>query len=334
MTEPMQGAVLAGYKGPSALAVNTLVQPTVHAGEVLVKVHASSVNDWDWSLVRGSPFYIRMLCGFLRPNVRVPGADVAGVVVAVGAGVTRFARGDRVYGDLSESGFGAFAEYCCVPESAIALQPSGFTHAQAAALPHAGLLALQSIALYKQALRGKTVLVNGAGGGMGSMCVQLLRHAGAARIVGVDHGSKRALLLHLGCDTALDYTQQDFTQRGEQFDLIVDARSTRCPWHYLRALAPEGCYVTAGGTTSKLLLLALFAPFFRRSNKKRLLILALKPNQGLATLSAYGEQGVLRPVLGDRFPLEQCSQALALFGSGLHHGKVIIELVPEIPLAC
>lgn len=333
MKDTMQGAVLRRYAEPSALEVNTIPQPTLHAGEVLVKVHASSVNDWDWALVRGSPFYIRLLCGFLRPNVRIPGTDVAGVVVAVGAGVTRFVRGDRVYGDLSEAGFGAFAQYVCVPESAIALQPAGLTHAQAAALPHAGLLALQSIALYQKDVRGKTVLVNGAGGGMGSLSVQLLRHAGAARVVGVDHGSKRALLLHLGCDTALDYTQQDFTLRGEHFDLVIDAKSTRSPWHYLRALAPDGCYITVGGAPGKLLLLALLAPLLRRVNSKRLKILALKPNQGLATLSDYCQQGALTPVLGDRYPLERCAQALTLFGSGLHQGKVIIDIVPEAPLA-
>ncbi len=232
--------VLSHYGSPDQLELKDLEKPTPETGEVLVKVRATTINDWDWCLARGTPFYIRLLCGWRQPNIPVPGAEIAGQVETVGQNVTQFRVVDAVYGDISECGFGGFAEYVCVPETALAAVPEGITFAEAAAIPHAAMLAVQGLIDIGQLQPGQKVLINGAGGGVGTLDVQIARAIGVEAIAGVDHPSKFSLMRSLGFTHTIDYTQTDFTEGSERYDLILDTKTNRSPFRYLPVLKPGG----------------------------------------------------------------------------------------------
>ena len=181
----MKAIVLSEYGSSDVLQLREVATPTPKDDEVLVKVHAASVNDWDWCLMRGTPFFIRLLCGLLQPKIKILGVDVAGKVKAVGQRVKQFQPGDEVYGDLSECGFGSFAEFVCAKENAQALKPAGMTFVQAAAIPHAAVLAIQGLRDQGQIQPGQKVLINGAGGGVGTLGVQVAKSIGV-EVTGVD----------------------------------------------------------------------------------------------------------------------------------------------------
>lgn len=322
----MKALSLARYGSPDALRLEDVETPTPKDGEVLIRVRAASVNDWDWCLVRGSPFYMRLLCGFFVPRIRIPGTDIAGVVAAVGPKAVRFKPGDAVYGDLSESGFGGFAEYVCARESALALKPPGLSFAEAAALPHAANLAAQGLRDVGNLQPGQSLLINGAGGGVGTLALQIAKSLGASRVDGVDSGPKLERLRALGFDSVLDYAQTDFTRSGERYDLILDPKTNRSPFAYLRALTPQGRYATVGGATTRLLQAFLLGPIIARFTSKRIRILALKPNKDLAYISQLCEAGQLRPAIDSVHPLRDAAKAIARFGSGAHLGKVVVEI--------
>ena len=225
------------YGTPDVLELRDVAKPTPKADHVLVRVLAASVNDWDWGLLRGA-LENRMLSGLLRPRVHILGCDVAGRVEASGADVKAFQPGDEVYGDLSGSGFGAFAEYACAQEAGLAHKPAGMTFEQAAAIPQAGMLAVQGLIDAGRIKSGQKVLLNGAGGGVGTFALQIARLYGAEVTV-VDKPGKLDMLRAMGADHVIDYLEEDFTEGGRRYDLILDVKTTRSPFAYARALNPR-----------------------------------------------------------------------------------------------
>ena len=321
----MKAVVLHRYGSPEDLSVEERPVPVPKSGEVLVKVHASAVNDWDWSIVRGRPYVYRLMFGLTKPRTRVLGMEVAGTVEALGDGATRFAPGERVYGDLSDGTFGAFAEFVCVPEGSIRAMPPSMSFDQAAALPHAGLLAWQGLVEAGAIQQGERVLVNGAGGGVGALGLQVAKRYGC-EVTGVDKASKLAALTAMGFDRVVDYQRTDFTATGERYDLVLDARSTRSPGRQLRALAPGGRYVIVGGDVPRLLQAAVLGPMLSRATGKRLVILALKPNEGLERIGELFEAGSLRPVIDGPYDLADAPRAVARFGAAEHVGKIVLRV--------
>ena len=262
----MKAIVLTKYGSRDVLHFREVAAPIPEEGEVLVEVQAVAVNDWDWCLMRGTPFYIRLLCGLLKPNVKIPGVDVAGRVEAVGRNVDRFEAGDEVYGDLSACGFGGFAEFVCVNEKALALKPVSMTFIEAAAIPHAGMLAIQGLRDEGQLQPGQKLLINGAGGGVGTLGLQIAKSIGV-EVTGVDHSSKLDMMRSLGFDRVIDYTREDFTKSGRRYDLILDTKTNRSVLKYLRVLSPR---VTVGGSTGKLFQAVSLGPLIRRITNKNI----------------------------------------------------------------
>ena len=323
----MKAMVLTRYGSPDVLQLQELVKPEPGDGEVLVKVRATAVNDWDWGFVRGKPYIYRPLMGLFRPRVAVLGAEVAGTVEAAGNGATKFQPGDDVYGDISEAGFGGFAEYVCVREDALGPKPPGMTFEQAAALPHAAMLALQGLVDVGQIRQGERVLINGAGGGVGTIGVQIAKQYGA-EVTGVDRALKLETLSSVGCDHVIDYRREDFTRNGQRYDLILDTKTTRSPVSYLRSLNPDGRYVTVGGHSLRLLQVLCMAPLISRLRRKQVRLVALKPNKDLGYVNDLFERNELECVIDGPYRLSDAPQAIQRFGEAKHVGKVVIAVAP------
>ena len=319
----MKAYVLTQYGSPESLELRELEVPVPADDEVLVRVRATSINDWDVSLVTGRPAYIRLIHGWLRPNVTIPGCDVAGVVESVGRNVTRFEPGDEVYGDLHRCGFGTWAELVCGNEDALRPKPPALSFTQAAALPHGATLAWQALHDVAGLRERERVLINGAGGGVGPIALRLAKLHGA-EVTGVDRGDKLSLLRILGFDHVLDYRRNDFTREGETYDLILDVQTTRPPWAYARALADGGRYVTVGGSVFRLLQLASLGRWVGRRRGLSLRLLALQANRGLEELAPALAEGTILPVVDGPYPLAEIPQALHRFAEGRQHGRIAI----------
>jgi NADPH:quinone reductase-like Zn-dependent oxidoreductase len=236
----MKAVVYTRYGPPDVLRLADVEMPAPRDDEVLVKVHAVSLNASDWEVLRGKPLYARV-AGPFRPRHHVLGSDIAGRVEAVGGQTTRFRRGDDVFADIL-SHMGGFAEYACVPESVLAPMPSGMTYEDAAALPQAGAIALQGIRERGRVQPGQTVLINGAGGGSGMYAIQLAK-LHQAEVTGVDNTEKLEFMRSLGADHVIDYTREDFARNGHTYDLILDVAGHRSAFAYRRSLMPGGRYL-------------------------------------------------------------------------------------------
>ena len=324
----MKAVVYTRYGSPEVLRLAEVAQPAPQPGEVLIKVYAVAINPWDGELLRGTPFANRLLGGLRKPKRHILGSDIAGRVAAVGAAATRFKPGDAVYGDLSGR-WGGFAEYVCAPERALAAKPPGMSFEQAAAIPQAATLAVQGLRDLGRIRPGQRVLINGAGGGVGTFGLQLARLYDGVDVTGVDSGAKLALLRSLGFDHVIDYMHVDFTKTGAQYDLILDARTTRSPFAYARALRPKGTYVTVGGAVPRLIQLLLLRPLIARFSKKRLRVVALKPNKDLAYLNELFAVGKLKPVLDRPYTLGDVPSAMRHAGAEHHQGKLVITVAHD-----
>lgn len=270
----------------------------------------------------------RAFFGLFKPRkkLHIPGMEVAGIVEARGDAIKRFRVGDAVYGDTSNHQFGSYAEYMCVHENALTLKPENMSFAEAASMPHAAMLAWQGLLELGNLAQGQDVLINGGGGGVGFFAVQMARHLKANRIVGVDTGEKLKLMKDMGYDHVIDYKKDDFTRLGETYDLILDCRTNRYASAYMRALKPKGLYVTVGGKSNKILSLITTSPIRNLFTKKRLKMLALKPNKNLDEVNKLFTTGNLKCVIDGPYPFEKIPQAIQQFGDGLHHGKIVIEV--------
>ncbi len=318
----MKAIICSYYGSPEDFRFEEVAVPDPAAGEIRIKVKTTAINDYDWSIVRGKPRLYRLMYGLFKPKtaVRIPGMEVAGIVDALGADVVRFQIGDPVYGDISNYGFGSFAEYLCINEKALLPKPPEMSFEEAAALPHAALLAWQGFKK-GQLRKGQHILINGAGGGVGTLGVQMAKIY-ANRVTGVDTGEKLEMMQNIGFDEVIDYKETDFTSTGKRYDLILDTKTNRPPSAYKRALNPGGTYVTVGGKIGRLVQL-LWARFL---GNKSLHILALKPNEGLEDVSRLFCEGKLKMVLDGPYPFEKIPWAIRYFGEGRHSGKVIISM--------
>ena len=275
----MKAIVYTQYGAPSdVLHFKEVERPTPSDNEVLIKVHAASINAAEWHLVRADPFLARFATGLLKPKNTIPGADVAGRVEAVGRSVKLFRPGDEVFGDLSACGWGAFAEYVCANENALALKPANMTFEQAAAVPLAAVTALQGLRDKGQIKAGQKVLINGASGGVGTFAVQIAKAFGA-EVTAVCSTTKVDMVRSLGADRVIDYTQEDFTKNGHRYDLILAANGNRSISDYKRALAPKGRYVVTGGSMAQLLQAMLLGPLLSMAGRQNMRNVRARPNQ-------------------------------------------------------
>jgi NADPH:quinone reductase-like Zn-dependent oxidoreductase len=319
----LKGVIYTQYGGPEVLQVKEIEKPFPKDDEVLIKVHAASINDWDWGLLHGD-FVNRMLNGLLKPKRKIPGSDIAGRIETVGKNITRFKTGDDVYGDLSGQ-WGGFAEYVCARETALALKPATMRFEEAAAIPQAAMLAVQGLIDKGKIQAGQKLLINGAGGGVGTFALQIAKTIGV-EVTGVDKTNKLDMLHSLGFDQVIDYTQEDFTKNGQRYDLILDVKTNRPIRDYLRALNPKGIYVTVGGDMSRLLQALILGPWISRFNQKYILIVALKPNKDLDYLNTLFEAGKVNPVIDGPYRMNEIQKAFELFGRGDHKGKIVITM--------
>ena len=324
----VKAVVQHAYGDTDVLELTNVDMPTVGDDEVLIRVHASSVNSWDWDLVRGT-FQGRLgFAAFREPKITILGADVAGRIEAIGSSSTRFEAGDEVFGDISGRGWGGFAEYVSVREDVLALKSGRMTFDQATATPQAAVLALQGLRKV-QIHPGDTVLINGAGGGVGTFAVQIAKSFGAV-VTGVDVDSKLDMITSLGADHVIDCDRQDFARNGNTYDLILDLVASRSARACRRALSETGTYVVVGGSTGSLLRVLAVGVFMSRVSKKKLTILAHKPDANdLAYLTGLFEAGTISPVIDRRYPLHEVAEALRHFGEGNTVGKIVISVIPE-----
>ncbi len=317
--------MLTKYGAPDVLQLKEVTKPTPKEHEVLLKIYASAVNDYDWGMVRGKPYIYRLLFGLFKPKNSIPGMELAGVVEAVGAHAELFKAGDEVYGDISGYGFGSFAEYICIDEKALSLRPAKMSFEQAAAIPHAAGLALQGLIDVGKIQKEQKILINGAGGGVGTLGIQIARLFNA-EVTGVDTGDKLKMMLELGFDHIIDYKKEDFTKNGQRYDLILDAKTNRSTFRYLSSLNPHGRYVTVGGNITALLQTVLLKPLISIFSNKEIHLVALQPNKDLDYINTLFEAGKIKPVLDGPFKLSETPEAISYFGKGLHSGKVIITV--------
>ncbi len=323
----MKAVVMKHYGTPDVLELTDVATPTPKPDQVLVRVHAASVNDWDWGLLTGSPFMYRVFTAPFKPKVKIIGCDIAGRVEAVGEDVEAFKPGDEVYGDLCISGFGAFAEYACAPETGLAHKPPGMTFEQAAAIPQAGMLAVQALIDVGRIRSGQKLLLNGAGGGVGTLAIQMARQYDDIEVTAVDKAGKLDMLRAMGADHVIDYQEEDFTRSDKRYDLILDVKTTRSPFAYARVLNPQGIYATVGGAPSRLLQVWTLGPMISRMSNKYICLVMLKPNKDLAYMNQLFEDGKLMPVIDRSYQLAEVPEALRFFGTGDYKGKIIITMV-------
>jgi NADPH:quinone reductase-like Zn-dependent oxidoreductase len=319
----MKAIVYTKYGTPDVLELKEINKPIAKDDEVLIRVYAVSLNDWDLGLLHGD-FVNRILNGFVKPKIKILGSDIAGIVEAVGKNVKMFRPGDKVFGDLSGS-WGGFAEYVCAYENTLAIMPQSMTFEEAASIPQAAMLAVQGLIDKGNIQSGQKLLINGAGGGVGTFAVQIARLYGV-EITGVDSPAKLEMLRSLGFDDVIDYTREDFTKNGKQYDLILDVKTNRSIFDYARALRPNGIYVTVGGSLSRLFQALVLGPLISMTHKKKIAIVALKPNKDLKYMSELFEAGKMKPLIDGPYKLADVPKTFRLFDEGRHKGKVVITV--------
>lgn len=336
--EAMKAIVHVRYGSPDVLELRDVEQPVAGDDDVLVRVHAASVHPDVWHVVNGRPYVLRLLgAGFPRPRNPIPGTDMAGIVESVGKGVTRFRPGDPVFGETITShqwvNGGAFAEYVSVPQRLLALKPDNITFEQAASVPASGFIALQNLWDPRHLRPGQAVLINGAGGGVGALTLQIAKTYGA-HVTAVDSTRKLAMLRSLGADEVVDYTREDFTQRGVRYDLIVDVPGNYPFSTCRRALKPDGRYVLIGhdrfgasgrpvfGLIPHFLKLTVFARFVRQLRGPD----TPTPTrmEAMAVLRDLLAAGKITPIIDSTYPLSEAREALRHMIEDEIQGKVII----------
>jgi len=321
----MKGVVRHCYGAPDVVRYEDVVKPVPKENEILVKVHAASVNPLDWHYVEGTPYLVRMDRGFGKPVDPRLGVDFAGTVDAVGTAVKRFKPGDEVFGGTA----GAFAEYVTVREErAIARKPDNITFEQAAAVPIAAITALQALRDAGQIRARQKVLINGASGGVGTFAVQIAKSFGA-EVTGVCSTRNVELVRSLGADHVIDYTREDLTKGSQRYDLILDNVSTHGLLEYRRVMNPNGRYVMVGSTDpghwfgwlAHPLEGKLLSPFV---SQKFGMMLAHLNTEDLAALGDLMQSGKVIPVIDRRYPLSETAEALRYLEAGHASGKVVL----------
>ncbi len=325
MSKRMKAIVYRKYGPPDVLKLEEVEKPSPKNGEVLIKVHAASVNAADWHLMRADPFIVRLMGeGFLKPKHKILGADIAGVIEEVGGNVEKFRRGDEVFGDISECGWGGFAEYACARENALELKPANISFEQAAAVPLAGVTALQGLRDKGRIAPGKKVLINGASGGVGTFAVQIAKLLGA-EVTAVCSARNLEMARAIGADKVIDYAREDFTRNGRQYDLILAANGYHSISDYKRALSSNGIYVMSGGSMAQVFQAMLLGPWISMTGRKKIGAVMARPNQkDLSFIRELLENGRIKPVIDRRYALKEVPEALRYLEEGHAQGKVVI----------
>jgi NADPH:quinone reductase-like Zn-dependent oxidoreductase len=322
----MKAIVYTKYGSPDGLEIKEVAKPTPKDDEVLVKVIAVSVNAADLHLLRADPFLIRLSSGLLNPKNQILGSDIAGRVEAVGRNVQQFKPGDEVFGDISADGWGGFAEYACARADALVLKPANISFEEAAAVPMAAVTALQGLRDKGKIQSGQKVLINGASGGVGMFAVQIAKAFGA-EVTAVCSTKKMDLVRSIGADHVIDYTREDFSQNGQQYDLILAANGNRSLADYRRALAPHGTYVMSGGAMSQLTQVMILGPWYSKAGGQKMGNLLAKPNkQDLTFMKELLETGKVKPVIDRCYPLNKTVEAVRYLEEGHAQGKVVITM--------
>jgi NADPH:quinone reductase-like Zn-dependent oxidoreductase len=313
------------YGSADILELREIDKPLPRDDELLLKVHAASVNPLDWHILRGEPFLVRLMgFGLLKPKHQILGADMTGRVEAIGKNVTQFKVGDEVFG----SGMGGFAEYARIRESQAASKPAAMTFEQAAAVPVAGLTALQALRKHGRIQNGQHVLINGASGGVGTFAVQIARALGAI-VTGVCSEKNVEMVRSIGADHVIDYTKEDFWVSGKQYDLIIDNAAFYSIGKPLRALKATGIYVGVGGSSSTVSALQslIFNPIIAKMKGRRVVSFIANVNQAdLIFMKEFMETGKVVPVIDRKYSLSDTPQAIRYVEEGHTRGKVIINV--------
>lgn len=322
----MKAIIYSEYGSPSVLRPADVPQPEPKNDELLVKVYATGLNAADRLQLSGRPYVVRLFVGALRkPKHAILGADVAGVVEAVGGQVTRFRPGDAVFGDLSGAGWGGLAEYVCAPERCWAAKPDGTGFEQAAAVPMAAVTALQGLRDKGQIKPGQQVLIHGASGGVGTFAVQIAKAYGA-EVTAVCSARNGDMARSLGADHVIDYTREDFAQNGRRYDLILAANGRRSMGDYRRALAPGGICVVAGGAMRQIFASMLLGRLFSTGGRKVTSLTAQSSSADLAAVGELLEAGKIRPVIDRCYPLSETAEAFRYLEREHARGKVVISV--------
>ena len=321
----MKAIVYHQYGSPDVLKLEEVEKPTPKDDEVLIKIHAVSLNGSDWEGLRGKPLYAR-LGGLFKPSEGILGSDIAGRVDMVGKNIRQLHPGDEVFGETLRYR-GGCAEYVCVPERGLARKPARMTFEEAAAIPQGAVIALQGMRDKGQVQPGQKVLINGAGGSAGTFAVQLAKYYGA-EVTGVDNTGKQDFMRSLGADQVIDYTREDFTKNGKQYDLILDIVAHRSVFACKRALTPNGSYFAVGGSVAIMFQILLLGAWIKRTAGKNIRILAVRPNlKDLVFITELYEAGKIVPVIDRRYSLSEVPEALRYLGEGRAKGKIVITVV-------
>lgn len=326
----MKAMVYTQYGSPDMLHLKEVEKPTIKDDEVLVKVHAASVNAADWHLLTADIFLVRLMAGgVLKPKNTILGADVAGWVETVGRNVKQFRPGDEVFGDVFGHGNGSFAEYVSAPESALVLKPANLSFEQAAAAPLAAVTALQGLRDKGNIQPGHKVLIQGAAGGVGTFAVQIAKSFGA-EVTAVCSTRNVEQTRSLGADQVIDYTKEDFTRSGQQYNLILAVNGYHPLAAYKRALTPGGIYVMAGGSPAQMFQALLLGPWMSITGGKKLGAVSAKANQkDLTTIKELLEAGKVVPVIDRCYPLSEAAEAFRYLGAGHARGKVVVTVAHD-----
>lgn len=316
----MKAIVYAKFGPPEVLHLTEVEKPIPKENEILIKIRAVSLNAFDWRHLRADPFFIRFMgAGLLKPNHTILGADVAGMVEAVGSNVKQFQAGDEVFGEAS---YGGFAEYVCVNENRFVHKPANVTFDEAAAVVMAGLTALQGLRDHGHIQTGQKVLINGAAGGVGSFAVQIAKSF-ATEVTGVCSTTKMDFVRSIGADHVVDYTQDDVTRNGQRYDLIFDTAAYRSVRAYKRIMSPGGKYVMAGGSTARMLQFMILS----MTGIKNMQLMGAKIDQkDIQILGGMLSAGKIRSMIDKRFPLIKTAEAMRYLIDGHTRGKLVITV--------
>ncbi|MGG4410726.1 NAD(P)-dependent alcohol dehydrogenase [Niallia taxi] len=319
----MKAMVYEEYGTTDVLHLKEVKIPDLNQNDVLVKVHAASVNSWDWDLLRGKPFMNR-IGGLRKPKYNILGADIAGIVEAIGTGVKHLSVGDEVFGDISWCGWGGFAEYVKVHANALSMKPANMSFEEAAAIPQAGVLALQGLRDIGKVHETRKVLINGSGGGVGTFALQISKLFGA-EVTCVDRKDKLEMLQSIGADHVIDYTEEDVVKKSKKYDLVLDVVGNRSIFKWKQIINPDGKYVMIGGYTSLILHLLFMGRLIHKKENKKMGLLIHKPSkEDQDFLRDLYVAGKLVPIIDKRYSLSQVSEAINYLGEGQAKGKVII----------
>ncbi len=325
----MQAIVQEKYGSPDVLQLKEIEKPTPQDNQVLVKIHATAANPFDWHLMRAAPFFVRFSMGLRKPNFSILGIDIAGTVEAVGKDVTQFKPGDAVFGGIAPGGF---AEYVATPAANLALKPANVSFEEAAATPCVGFTAIQGMRDFGKLQAGQQVLINGASGGIGTFAVQYAKSVGT-EVTGVCSTRNLDLVRSIGADHVVDYTQEDFTRTGQQYDLLFDTVGNRSATDYRRALKPNGICSVAGFTTIRHMVIQVMFLGGRISRNSEQTIGAMgtaRPNpDDLRVIQDLLATGKVKPVIDRCYPLRETADAIRYLETGRARGKVIVQIVPE-----